>query len=194
VSRYVASDWTIDYNKVELGQLWNKDPVKHIKAFLDEPQRTVKAVHILIGGFMETLLHPLFGIFDASSDTFNYWGTGHEIWEGTTYYNDAEYTAAIALDTTAVGIQRGIFSSMSMVTRLCNYFAPVVGGRSTFFDIVELFKEIYGIEPKLNNLGSLDDLFKHMHQVRERDPQNWLSYVFLSVSSFHQGVTCLTEA
>ena len=35
---------------------------------------------------------------------------GNEVWEGTSYDNAAEYTAAIALDSQAVGIQRSKLS------------------------------------------------------------------------------------
>ncbi|GKT82582.1 nmrA-like family protein [Colletotrichum tofieldiae] len=48
VPRYIASDWALDYTKLEFGELFPKDPMKHVKAYLDN-QKTVKGVHILIG-------------------------------------------------------------------------------------------------------------------------------------------------
>lgn len=105
VPRYVASDWALDYTKLELGQLFPKDPMIHVKAYLDA-QDKIKGVHILVGGFMEPFFSPPFGIFDPASNTFRYWGTGDEIWEGTTYQNAAEYTAAVCMDSNAVGIQK----------------------------------------------------------------------------------------
>lgn len=105
VPRYVASDWALDYTKLKLGQLFPKDPMIHVKAYLDG-QDKVKGVHILVGGFMNPFFSPPFGIFDASSNTFRFWGTGDEVWEGTTYENAAEYTAAVCMDKNAVGIQK----------------------------------------------------------------------------------------
>ncbi|KAH8817758.1 nmrA-like family protein [Flagelloscypha sp. PMI_526] len=164
VSRYIASDWTIDYTKVELGVLEHKDAMKHVKAYLDSPERKVKGVHILIGAFMETWFSPFLGILDIKDTkvpTLNYWGTGNEVWEGTTYGDAAKFTAAVVLDNSAVGLQR------------------FLGGRSTIFEIAESFKKVYGVTPKLNNLGSLEDLYEMMHARRAEQPKNIYSFVAL---------------
>ncbi|OTB01929.1 hypothetical protein M426DRAFT_25241 [Hypoxylon sp. CI-4A] len=159
VPRYVASDWSVDYTKIELGQLFPKDPMIHVKAYLDS-QDKVKGVHVLVGMFIEVLFSPPFGTYDAASTTFKYWGTGDEIWEGTTYQNAAEYTAAVCADKSAAGIVK------------------LVGGRQSFKQIAETFGKVYGVEPKVERQGSLDELFKHMNSLREKDPQNVFSYMF----------------
>ncbi|KAH8817757.1 nmrA-like family protein [Flagelloscypha sp. PMI_526] len=167
VDRYIASDWTINYTKLELGLLENKDAMKHVKTYLDSPERKVKGVHILVGTFMETWFAPFFGIFDAKDDkepTLNYWGTGNEVWEGTTYSDAAKFTAAVVLDSSAVGLQR------------------FRGGSLTFFEIAESFKKVYVVTPKLNNLGSLEDLYETMHARRAEQPENIYYYIVL----FHQ--------
>ncbi|KAF3055184.1 hypothetical protein GL218_07359 [Daldinia childiae] len=160
VPRYVASDWSLDYTKLKLGELFPKDPMIHVKAYLDA-QDKVKGVHILVGMFMEVFFNPVFGTFDADSATFKYWGTGNEIWEATTYQNAAEYTAAVCADKDAVGVKK------------------FVGGQATVLQIAESFEKAYAVKPKLENHGSVDDLFKHMHGLREKDPQNIFSYMFL---------------
>ncbi|KAH8797990.1 nmrA-like family protein [Flagelloscypha sp. PMI_526] len=131
VARYVASDWAFDYRKLEFGQVFAKDPMKHILAYLESPEHTVKGVHILV------------------------------VWEGTTYQNAAEYTAAVCLDPDAIGIQR------------------FLGGRSTTFEISESFEKVYGVKPKLNNLGSLEDLFNLIKKRQTDEPQNIFGYLFL---------------
>lgn len=35
VLRYIASDWSLNYTKLEFGQLFPKDPMKHVKAYLE---------------------------------------------------------------------------------------------------------------------------------------------------------------
>ncbi|EXF86352.1 hypothetical protein CFIO01_00049 [Colletotrichum fioriniae PJ7] len=105
VPRYIASDWALEYTKLELGQLFPKDPMKHVKAYLDS-KKSVKGVHILIGGFMDPIFSPFFQVFDPASVTFKYWGEGTEPWEGTSHENAAEFTAAVAVDPSAVGIQK----------------------------------------------------------------------------------------
>jgi hypothetical protein len=104
VSRYIASDYCLDFTKLELGQHPAKDPMKHVKAHLDTKQ-TVKGVHILIGVFMETFWSGYFGIWDEKSCRLKYYGNGDEMWESTTYDTAAEFVAAVAQDRNAVGTQ-----------------------------------------------------------------------------------------
>ncbi len=105
VPRYVASDWSLDYTKLQLGQLFPKDPMIHVKAYLDQ-KTAVKGVHVLVGGFMDPQLSPFFGLWDAATQTLRHWGTGDEIWEGTSYENAADFTAAVCLDREASGVLR----------------------------------------------------------------------------------------
>lgn len=102
VPRYVASDWALDYTKLKLGELFPKDPMIHVKNYLDT--KKVAGVHILIGGFMEPIFSPFFNIVDVQTNTFRYWGDGNEIMEGTTYDDAAKYTAKVVLDSEAKGV------------------------------------------------------------------------------------------
>lgn len=103
VPRYIASDYCIDYTKLELGQHPAKDPMKHVKAYL-ETKKNTKGVHVLIGAFTETFWSGYFGVFDPKECKFSFYGTGDEVWESTTYGTAAEYVAAVALDQEAVGM------------------------------------------------------------------------------------------
>lgn len=105
VARYVASDWALDYTKLKLGELFPKDPMIHVKAYLDTKE-TITGVHILIGGFMDPILSPFFRVWEPQTRTLRYWGEGTEPWEGTSYSNAAQFTAAVIADTSAVGIQK----------------------------------------------------------------------------------------
>ncbi len=105
VARYVASDWALDYTKLELGELFVKDPMIHIKRYLDSKKGgVVDGVHILVGGFMEPVFSSFFGIVDAQENVFRYWGDGNEVMEGTTYDDAARYTAQVVLDRAAKGV------------------------------------------------------------------------------------------
>jgi len=104
VPRYIAGDWCLDYTKLQLGELFPKDPMKHVKAYL-ETKKTVKGAHILVGGFVDVVLSPLF-LWDGKTQAIRYWGDGSEVWEFTSYENAAEYTAAVAADQEAVGVVR----------------------------------------------------------------------------------------
>ncbi|KAF5653733.1 hypothetical protein F25303_2038 [Fusarium sp. NRRL 25303] len=158
VSRYVASDYCLDFTKLQYGQLPAKDPMKHVKAYL-ETKNNVKGVHILIGVFMETFWSEYFSVFDPRDCKFSFYGTGHEIWESTTYGTAAEYVAAVALDQSAAGVLH------------------FLGDRKTIFQIADEFGKIYGKEPQLERRGSLKDLYDTMHATYEKDPQNIYAYL-----------------
>ena len=102
VARYIASDYCLDFTKLEYGDHPAKDPMKHVKAHLDT-KKNIKGVHVLIGAFMETFWSDYFGVFHADENKFTYYGTGDEMWESTTYGTAAEYVTAVALDRNAVG-------------------------------------------------------------------------------------------
>ena len=101
VPRYIASDWALDYTKLKLGDLPPKDPMIEIKAYL-ETKKSIKGVHILNGGFMQ-LFQMAF-----QQGPVGYWGTGDEKWDVTSYETSAQYTAAIAMDSNATGVLKGI--------------------------------------------------------------------------------------
>lgn len=105
VARYIASDYCFDYSSLKIGDHPAKDPMKIIHEYVEGKQH-VKGVHVLIGAFMETFWSAYFQVWDAEEKALKYWGTGEETWESTTYGDAASYTAAVALDRSAVGFQR----------------------------------------------------------------------------------------
>ncbi|KAH1348243.1 hypothetical protein KXV22_002828 [Aspergillus fumigatus] len=124
-------------------------------------KQKVKGVHILVGGFMEPVLSPFFNILDPQTNTFRYWGEGDEVMEGTTYDDAAEFTVAVARDTTATGIVR------------------FLGGRARICEIAQSYEKAYGVKADLQRLGSLDDPYKLMHEKREQNPSDIYSYMSL---------------
>ncbi|KAK3320317.1 hypothetical protein B0T19DRAFT_285634 [Cercophora scortea] len=158
VPRYIASDWTLDYTKLAPGEIASKDPMKVVKAYLETKEK-VKGVHIFIGGFMDTLLSPFFQMWDPATQTFRYWGEGDEVWEATSYKNAAEFTAAVAADEKAVGIQK------------------FIGDRATIKQIAASIGRATGTEPKLERLGSLEELKTLMIETRDKNPANIYAYL-----------------
>ena len=108
VPRYVAGDWSLDFRNLKYGEVPMKDPMKKITEYLDERKDQISGVHILNGEFME-ILFAFSGLYDAKNTTFNYWGSGDEKLDLTTYDDSARYTAEIALDQSANGFIEGSF-------------------------------------------------------------------------------------
>ncbi|KAJ4112191.1 hypothetical protein NW768_011770 [Fusarium equiseti] len=112
VPRYMASDWCLDYTKLEFGQLFTKDPMKRVKAYL-ETKEFVNGVYVLIRAFLEVFFSPYFGIYDSKTNTFSHWGEPGVLFECTSYGNTAEFTAQAILDKEAVGVKRCAYKLFS---------------------------------------------------------------------------------
>ncbi|KAI0168334.1 nmrA-like family protein [Pestalotiopsis sp. NC0098] len=160
VARYVASDYCLDFTKLEYGQHPAKDPMKHVKAHLDT-KKNVQGVHVLIGAFMETFWSQYFGVFDAKECKLSFYGSGDEVWESTTYETAAEYVASIAMDREATGLLH------------------FLGDRKSIHQIADEFAEVYGKRPVLERRGSLEDLYNTMQAVYQKDPTNVYAYIAL---------------
>ena len=104
VARFLASDYTADYTKLDSGDIVLKDPMKYIHTYLSN-RSSVKGVHVLVGLMMETFWQ-YFDVWHPDENKLCFWGTGHETWDLTTYHTVAQYIAAVALDPSAVGIKK----------------------------------------------------------------------------------------
>ena len=191
VARYVASDWALDYTKLKLGDLFPKDPMIHVRSYL-QTKKNVQGVHILIGGFMDPLLSPFFSVWDPDSKTLRYWGEGTEPWEATSYANAAEFTAAVIADRSAVGIQKRLSPSLHLISfekcffcwEACKSADKIccnadLGDRKNVKEIAATFQMVYGFQPKLERLGSLEDLKARMYELQAKDPADVFSYMSL---------------
>ena len=97
VPRYIASDYSVDFRGLKYGQHPQKDPMKHVTQYLADRKDKISGVHIMTGAFFEVVWGFL-GLYDADEKTFQYWGTGDEKWELTTYADSANFVAEVAID------------------------------------------------------------------------------------------------
>jgi hypothetical protein len=127
VPRYVASDWSMDFRRLQLGQHPLKDPMKYVQAYPEEKEASnqIKAVHILNARFLEA---PWGGLWNAQSSKLQFWGTDEEKWELTSYDNAARFTVMAVMDLEAIGW----FSCKSDDFRFVSQATPVASGYSTF--------------------------------------------------------------
>lgn len=58
-----------------------------------------------------------------------------------------------------------------------------LGDRKTILQIARTFKQVYGFEPKLERLGTLDDLKTQMYALQKENPADVFSYMSLYVLS-----------
>lgn len=50
-----------------------------------------------------------------------------------------------------------------------------LGDRKNIQQIAAAFEKQYGVKPSLNRLGSLDELYTHIHQVRSEEPSKFMA-------------------
>ena len=62
----------------------------------------------------------------------------------------------------------------------------VLGDRASTKEIASMVKDAYGIEPKMESLGSMDDLFKEMTELRAKNPDTLMAWApkYTSKESF----------
>jgi NAD(P)H-binding len=107
VPRFMDSGYTFDYRNLEMGAAPQKDFCKKVQAYLEQNAGQIKPVQVLNGAFMEVCFAPFYGLFSSEGPTLQYWGTGDEKLEMTTYADAARFAGEVALDEKAVGYQSG---------------------------------------------------------------------------------------
>jgi hypothetical protein len=59
------------------------------------------------------------------------------------------------------------------------WWETVLGDRKSLKDIAASFEKVYGIKPKVESRGTLQELHDKMHAIRAQDPQDYFKYMFL---------------
>ncbi|KAK3670827.1 hypothetical protein LTR78_009271 [Recurvomyces mirabilis] len=177
VPRFMTGDWSMDYRKLAYGDHPAKDPMKEVAAYAQAKEKesngAFKHVSVLNACFMEV---PWRGIYNPGDKSLQYWGSGIEKWELTTHDDAAQFSAAIALDTGTSG------------------YHAVRGDKVNIHDMASAFETAFGFKPELKCNGSLNEMFKTMHAIKDSSPQNpwsWIPmfYAYYSVN----GQTTLEE-
>eukprot|EP00879_Flechtneria_rotunda_P001089 GHRR01001230.1.p1 GENE.GHRR01001230.1~~GHRR01001230.1.p1 ORF type:complete len:304 (+),score=62.00 GHRR01001230.1:194-1105(+) len=119
----------------------------------------VPYLHVLNGGFMETLFTSEFGVWDSTTRTLTYWGDGNQKIDTTTFADTGRYTAEAALDDSLTGV------------------FEVAGDVVTFREIAQAIRDVKGYNVKEVSRGSIDDLKAEIKRLREADPSNIWSYI-----------------
>ncbi|GKZ71778.1 hypothetical protein AnigIFM50267_007820 [Aspergillus niger] len=157
VPRYIASDFAVDYTNIPANAIFPKDSARIIREYLAS-KGTVAGVHILTGGLMETFWSEFFGCWDRTTRSLSFWGTGEETWDLTTYETAAAYTAAVALDKSAVGVLR------------------FRGDRKTILEIKDCFEKVYTAPLNLVSLGSIEELHTTVLDSFRKNPSDVMSW------------------
>ncbi|KAG8664272.1 hypothetical protein FPOAC2_14197 [Fusarium poae] len=146
VGRFFSSAYVGDIRNMKVGLHERMDLPLQIFEYL-KGKKNLPSVHIICGGFIETWLEYA-GVIDLDTQTISYWGTGNEIWDLTSYDDTAAFTAEAIQDKSAVG------------------YLKFRGDRISALSLAEVYERVTGNKPKLICRGTLDDLYKKMHEEK----------------------------
>ncbi len=137
--KFIPSDFSVDYRKLDFGDNFNLDMRKTFFPVMQ--QSKLNYVSVLQGSFMEMPLAPFINTIDLKNNTFNYWGDGEQLMDYTTTDDTAKYVAEAAADESLV-----------------NTALEVVGEEISFNRMKAVFEEVSSRTLTSNYLGSVDDL------------------------------------
>ncbi len=96
VKRFIPSDYSVDYRKLDYGDNDNLDMRKKVFEYLQ--LMGLEYTLILNGAFMDNIGTPYMPQFDLEHQTFQYWGDGETPLDFTTTDDTAKYVAAAVSD------------------------------------------------------------------------------------------------
>jgi nucleoside-diphosphate-sugar epimerase len=149
VKRFVPSDYSVDYFKLDLGDNYNLD--FRIKFAEVLKQSGLEYTFILNGAFTEVQLSPFAKLFDFEVGTFSYWGDGEQLCDFTTYDDTAKYIAEAIADP-----------------QMVNEALKVAGDVLTMKQLLATFEEVKGKKLVEKRLGSVDDLKAWIAKTKQK--------------------------
>ncbi|HBY63047.1 MAG TPA: aromatic alcohol reductase [Solibacterales bacterium] len=154
VKRFIPSDFSVDYRKLDFG---DNDNLDQRKSFLPVLQQS-RVAHTLVlqGAFTEMLLTPFFSPYDRASHTFRYWGDGTTLMDFTTVEDTARYVAATVVDP-----------------RTENQALLVAGDQVNYRQIAEAFEAATGKALKPESQGTSAELRAWIDEKKRTANNAW---------------------
>jgi nucleoside-diphosphate-sugar epimerase len=159
VSRFVPSDYSVDYFKLNYGEHVNLDMRK--KVFEAIEKSGIGYTIFLNGAFMEIFSAPFFNTIDFENGTVNFWGEGNETFDLTTMPDAAKYIASAVFDDSTL-----------------NKIVHIAGDETTMNELTQTLSSIKGKTFKQIKNGTNDDLINLIETTKSADPANVMSYMF----------------
>ena len=123
VSRFIPSDYTLDYSRLE--------PADHAELALKAEfanilkRESIEHTFIFNGTFMEDLFSPSTGIFDFGSQSVHYWGDGETRLDVTQSEDAAEYVAEAVFDPGAANTRLNLVGDIVTLNEIISRFDEV---------------------------------------------------------------------
>jgi uncharacterized protein YbjT (DUF2867 family) len=167
VKRFIPSDYSVDYFKLEVGDNYNLDLRKQ---FAQVVQRSgIGYTFVFNGVLTEILFSPFLNVVDFETGQFNYWGDGETRFDATTIADVARYTAEAALDPA-----------------MHNQVLKVAGDVLSFKQLHHYCETTSGKTLSENHLGSVEELQAWIAQAKQKATSHFeylaQQYLYVMVS------------
>jgi uncharacterized protein YbjT (DUF2867 family) len=158
IQRFIPSDYSVDYRKLDWGDNDNLDMRKRLLIALE--QSKLEYTLVLNGILTEMLFSPFGGIFDFATQTFNYWGDGETLFDTMTSDDVAKFTAEAVLDPT-----------------LADTALEIAGDTLTMKQLLTRYDRVKGRSLIEKRIGSVEDLYQTIQEKKKNatSPYEYLS-------------------
>lgn len=157
VKRFIPSDFSVDYRKLDYGDNDNLDMRKEVLEYLQASG--LEYTLILNGAFMDIIPTPFMPQFDLENGIFKYWGDGETLVDMTTTDDTAKYTAEAVSDS-----------------KLANTALEVAGEVLTMKQLKTSYEEATGKKLEVQHMGSVEEL-KSWIEDKKQTAESPLEYV-----------------
>lgn len=148
VQRFMPSDYSFDYFRLDEGDNYNADLRRTFAALLKAS--SVPYTFFLNGAFTEIELTPWGTLFDEPKTTFSYWGDGETHFDITTTDDTARFVAEVVLDPAYK-----------------NKEFQIAGDTLTAKHCFHTYQEITGKRLKEQSMGSVQELKALIEQKKQ---------------------------
>ena len=157
VKRFIPSDFSVDYRKLDYGDNDNLDMRKQVLEHL--LASGLEHTLILNGAFMDIIPTPFMPQFDLENSIFKYWGDGETPMDFTTTEDTAKYVAEAVSDR-----------------ELTNTALEVAGEILTMKQLKSAYEEATGKKLEEQHLGSVEEL-KNWIENKKQTADSPLEYI-----------------
>lgn len=147
IKRFIPSDYSVDYRKLDYGDNDNLDKRKEVFSYLQ--QSGLEYTLILNGAFMDNVGTPYMPWFNFDNNTFEYWGDGETPLDFTTTDDTARYVAEAVSDLD-----------------LANTALEVAGEVLTMKQLLAAYESATGKKLQEKRLGSVEELKDWIEQKK----------------------------
>jgi uncharacterized protein YbjT (DUF2867 family) len=137
VKRFIPSDYSVDYRKLDYGDNDNLDKRKEVFEYLQHSG--LEYTLVLNGAFMDSIAY--MPLFDLEHQIFQYWGDGETPMDLTTTDDTAKYVAEAVSDPS-----------------LANKALEVAGDTLTPKQLKAIYEEVTGSKLTEKSLGSIAEM------------------------------------